>query len=79
MCVHSVVVQLFATPWIAACQAPLSIAVLREDYWSWLPFPTPGDLRNPGTEPTSLASPALASIFFTLAYYLILVSGVEQW
>ena len=38
-----------------------------EEYWSGLPFPTPGDLPNPGIEPASLASPALAGRFFTTA------------
>ena len=38
---------------------------LRQEYWNGLPFPPPGDLPNSGTEPTSLASPALASGFFT--------------
>ena len=37
----------------------------RQEYWSGLPFPSPGDLSNPGVEPTSLASPALAGGFFT--------------
>ena len=37
----------------------------RQEYWSGLPFPTPGDLSNPGIEPTSLTSPALAGGFFT--------------
>ena len=52
-------VQLFATPWIAARQAPLSVGFPRREYSSGLPFPTP-DLPNPGIEPTSLASNALA-------------------
>jgi len=39
--------------------------ISRQEYWSELPFPTPGDLRDPGIEPTSLASPALAGGFFT--------------
>ena len=39
--------------------------ILREEYWSGLPFPPPGDLPDPGTEPTSLTSPALAGGFFT--------------
>ena len=39
--------------------------IFRQEYWSGLPFPTPGDLSNPGIEPESLASPALASRFFT--------------
>ena len=52
-------------PWTVACQAPLSMEFSRQDYYSRLPFPTPGDLPDPGIEPTSLASPALAVGFFT--------------
>ena len=48
-----------------AHQAPLSMGFFRQEYWSWLPFPPPGDLPNPGIEPVSLESPALASRFFT--------------
>ena len=44
-------VQLFVTPWNVACQAPLSMRILREEYWSGLPCPPPGDLPNPGIEP----------------------------
>ena len=44
-------VRLFATPWTAAYQAPPSIAFSRQEYWSGLPFPSPGDLPNPGIEP----------------------------
>ena len=44
-------VQLFANPLTVACQAPLSIGFSRQDYWSGLPFPTPGDLPNPEIEP----------------------------
>ena len=51
-----------ATPWTAAYQAPLSMGFSRQGYWSGLPFPSPGDLSDPGIE---LASPALAGIFFT--------------
>ena len=58
-------VQLFATPWTVAHQAPLSIGFLRQEYWSGLPFPTPEDLCIPGIEPEFLASPALAGGFFT--------------
>ena len=50
-------VRLFATPWAVARQAPLFMEFLRPEYWSGLPFPFPGDLPNPGIEPTS---PALA-------------------
>ena len=53
----------FATPWIIAHQAPLFMAFPREEYWSGLPFPSPGDLPHPGTEPTSSA---LAGGFFTV-------------
>ena len=50
-------VQLFATPWTVACQAPLSKEFSRKEYWNGLPFPSPGDLSNPGIEPMSLMSP----------------------
>ena len=49
-------VSFFVTLWTVACQAPLSMEFSRQDYWSRLPFPTPGDLSNPGIEHTSLAS-----------------------
>ena len=48
-------VRLFATPWTVACQAPLSMGFSRQEYWSGLPFPSPGDLRDPGIEPRSPA------------------------
>ena len=41
-------VQLFAIPWIVACQAPLSMGFSRQEYWSGLPFPLRGDLPDPG-------------------------------
>ena len=50
------------TPWFIAHQAPLPMGFPREEYWSGLPFPSPGDLPSPGIEP---ASPELASGFFT--------------
>ena len=53
-------------PRTAALQAPLSTEFSREEYWSELPFPTPGNLTNPGIEPMSLGSPALAGKFFTI-------------
>ena len=49
-------VQLFATPWTVAHQAPPSMEFSRQEYWSGLPFPSPGDLPHPGIEP---GSPAL--------------------
>ena len=51
-CCH---VQLFKTPWTIACQAPLSLGFSRQEYWSRLPFPPPGDLPYPEIEPGSLA------------------------
>ena len=57
-------VRLSATPWTIARQAPLSMGFSRQEYWSGLPFPSPGVLSNPGNEPASLASPALADGFF---------------
>ena len=58
-------VQLFVTLWTVACQSPLYMGFSRQEYWSGLPFPIPGALLNPGIEPTSLESPALAGGFFT--------------
>ena len=46
-------VQLFVTPWTVAHQAPPSMGFTRQEYWSVLPFPSPGDLPNPGIEPRS--------------------------
>ena len=43
----------FATLWTVACQAPLSMEFPRQEYWSGLPFPSPGGLPNPGIEPAS--------------------------
>ena len=48
-------VQLFATPWTVACQTPLSTGFSRQEYWSGLPCPPPGDLPDPGIEPLSPA------------------------
>ena len=48
-------VRLFVTPWTEACQAPLYMGFSRQEYWNGLPFPSPGDLPNPGIEPKSLA------------------------
>ena len=59
---HSVVSDSLATPWTVACQAPLSMEFSRQESWSGLPFPPPGDLPDRAIEPTS---PALAGGFFT--------------
>ena len=58
-------VRLFATLWTVVHQAPLSMGFSKQEYWSRLPCPLPGDLLDPGNEPTSLRSPALAGKFFT--------------
>ena len=49
------------TPWTVAGQAPLSMGLPRQEHWSELPFPSPGDLPNTGVKPMS---PSLAGIFF---------------
>ena len=46
-------VQFFATPWTVAYQAPPSMGFSRQEYWSGLPFPSPGDLTDPGIKPSS--------------------------
>ena len=58
-------VQLFVTPWTAACQAPLSIGFSRQEYCSGLPCPPPENLPDPGIEPMFLMSPTLVGGFFT--------------
>ena len=64
VCVHTRVcvlsnVQLFANLWTVAHQAPVSIQYFRQEYWSGLPFPPPGDLPIPGIESASLVSGTL--------------------
>ena len=54
------------TPWTVAHQAPLSMGFSRQEYWSGLPCPPSEDLPDPGIEPASLQSPALAGRFFTI-------------
>ena len=66
-------VGLFATPWAVARQASLSMGLPRQEYWTGLPFPSPGGPPNPGIEPLSAASPALAGGFFTTG-----PSGISQ-
>ena len=68
-CMHAKLLQsrLSATLWTIACQAPLSMGFSRQEYWGGLPCPPPGDLPNPGIEPISLMSPALAGRFFTIS------------
>ena len=57
-------VQLFATPWTVAYQAPPSMEFSKQQYWTGLLFPSPGDLPDPGTKPTS---PTLAGEFLPLS------------
>ena len=66
-CVSHSVVPNSATPWTAAHQAPLSMGFSRQECWSGLPFPPPGNLPDPGTKPASPVSPASAGRFFTTA------------
>ena len=58
-------VGLFVTPPTIALQAPLSMGFSRQEYWSGLPCLPPGDLPDPGIEPASVMSPAVAGGFFT--------------
>ena len=69
-------VRFFETLWTVAHQAPLSMGFSRQEYWSELPFPSPGDLPHPGIEPKSPASPALAVGFFTTVPLLRLIFRV---
>ena len=61
-------VRLFATPWTVARQAPLSMGFSRQEYWSGLPFPSPGDLPDPGVEPVSPVVPALQADSLSLSH-----------
>ena len=58
-------VRLFAILWTVDSQASLSMEFSRQEYWSGLPFPTPGDLPDPRIEPTYFTSPVLVGRFFT--------------
>ena len=62
---HCNCVRLFATLWTVACQAPLTMGFSRQEYWNGLPCTSPGHLPDPGIEPESLMSPAMAARFFT--------------
>ena len=68
-------VQIFGDPMDCNLQAPLSMGFPRQDYWSGLPFPPPGDLPNLGIEPVS---PALAGEFFTTETPLEAYSLVDE-
>ena len=69
----------FAAPWTVACQAPLSMGFPRQEYWSELPFHSPGDLPDPGIEPMAPVSPTLASGFFTTRKSKMSHLGNPKW
>ena len=75
-------IQLFVTLWTAAHQAPLSMGFFRQEYWSGLLCPPPEDLPDPGIEPMSLKSPALADGFFTTSAiweaHFLLINTLKQ-
>ena len=74
VCVFSwSIVSYSATLWTVAHQAHLSMEFSRQEYWSRLPFPPPGDLPDPGIEPASLVSPAWTGRFFTTVSALLLI------
>ena len=66
-CLSLTCTQLFAIPWIVACQAPLSLKFSRQEYWGGLLFPSPEDLADPGIKP---GSPVLG-IFFMILVILV--------
>ena len=69
----------FVTPWTVACQAPLSMGFSRQECWSGLPFPSPGDLPGPGIEPTSPVFPCIdRRILYHQATREALHSHLEQ-
>ena len=65
VCCRFSCIQLFAIPWTVTCQILLSMRFSRQEYWSGLPCPPPGDHPNPQIEPASLKPPALTGGFFT--------------
>ena len=73
---HFCHVPLFVTSWTVARQAPLSMGISKQEYWSGLPCPPPGDLINPGIELASLASPALADFS---SNHVQIVYWCESW
>ena len=64
------------TPWTAALQAPPSMGFPRQEYWSGVPFPSPGDFPDKGIQP---ASPALAGRFFTAEPLIFLLINIILW
>ena len=70
-------VHLFATPWTIAHQAPLFMGFSRQEHWSGLSCPSPGNLPDPGIEPVSLTSPALSGDLFTTSAIWEAFNGYE--
>ena len=71
-------VRLLATVWTIAHRAPLSLGFSRQEYWSGLPFPSPGDLPNPGIEPKSPAASALQPDSLPLSQQAGPISAVSR-
>ena len=72
-------VQLFVMLWTLICQAPLSVGFSRQEYWSGLQCPPPGDLLDRRTEPVSLRSPALASRFSAVSTSSHALARWKRW
>ena len=81
MCAQSLSLPALCNPWTVAHQAPLFMEFSRQEYWSGLPFPTPGDLPNLWLTPMSFGSPLLAGGFFIIAppNVLQIYSRVDPW
>ena len=71
-------VRLFAAPWTVAHQAPPSMEFSRQEYWSGLPFPSPGDLPDPGIEPGSPAMQADAQMLYHLSPTALVAQTVKR-
>ena len=69
---------LFATPWTVAHQAPLSMEFSRQEHWSGLPSPSPGDLPNPGIEPRSPSAPALQADSLPLSHWVAAAKSLQS-
>ena len=86
MCMHALSLQSCATLWTVARQAPLSMGFSRQEYWSGLPCPPPGDLPNPGIKPVTPAAPVLQADSLQLSHqgspllgYIIVYFAFISW
>ena len=78
--VHAQSCRPFVAPWTIACQAPQSMELFRQEYWRGLPCPPPGDFPDPGIEPSSLASPAVAGgLLTTSATWEAISIALARW